>query len=67
MTENYIILNRLIDERIVEFKPSETAGCLDLVEQCDDYFYITLTVNEIRLLGIELLDLAGTLESEEEL
>ena len=67
LTEGYAVLKKLNVERVARFQPSETPGCLNLVEQCDDYFLATLTVAEIRQLGHELLDLANTLESEEEL
>lgn len=55
--ESGSVLNRLVKERVFEIK--QYGESFEIVECCDNYYSISVTREELRSLGQDILELAS--------
>lgn len=58
------VLELLVAERVLSITHDAEQDTFDLYELCDEYFYVTLTRQQLLELGKEIMDLALAKECE---
>ena len=62
-TSDRPMLNKLADDNVIVIrKDDELNRCVEISEACDDYYTSILTGDELRILAMELVEVANIID-----